>query len=276
MFTHCSNYIFSFALIVIFTLCPTPSQAQEQPLNQRNIQVSGQGSVAVVPDFAAVRISLMARDRDVSKAVNDTEKAMAALIQSLKSRFDTEPKDIQTAMIRVYPVFINCRNDERLRQRGLSAEECDGSAVDYYNTQRGLNLRFRDLDRFPELLSYILEQSDENQVMLRLGGIQLKTEKEEELKTEARRRAANKVREKARRVAEELGSELGKALQINVDNVRVPAIPIPVAYANPGSHKALASRSVMMEAAPSYNRSDSIAPGEINIEARISAIFALE
>ncbi len=266
-------YMRSVLFLTFFLFMCSPLNAEAQLATQPNIQVSADGIISVEPDYAVIRMNVTGRHREAGKAVNYSGDAMGQIISVLKQGFSVAEKDIQTSMIRVHPVYVSCHNEKRLQQIGIDPQFCQGSVVDYYNTSRGLTLKYRDIEKFPELLSRMLNITLKNDVQLSVYSMQFKTEKEDDLKRQARLLAAENAKKKAEEVAKALDAEVGGPIQINVDRVNVPVVNIPLAEAMPAMAK---SRMMTADFAYGGGNQASVAVGEIEIRASINAVFALE
>jgi len=75
---------------------------------ERWIEVTGEGSVDVKPDFARVTLGVTTTGKDASEAVAANAKAVNALIGLLKSD-GIAPADVQTSSLSITPQFSNPR-----------------------------------------------------------------------------------------------------------------------------------------------------------------------
>lgn len=250
----------------------------EQTIASRAIHVQGEGKVQVVPDHAVIDLDLTVKHKDARKAAKKSEKAVADIVAGLKDKFGVKATDLQTDMIRINPVYVNCHDKRELKRLNIDDEDCQEAMIKHYHTSRGLTVKYRDLANVPNFVSHVLGTALDNDTALSMRHISLKSSKMAELKDQARVKAAADAKTKAKTLANAMGAKLGEVLQIQVDNVFTPPIPVPhFARGHAGGAPEMATMGIMAtKSADDYNPGNSFQPGEIEINATLSATFALD
>ena len=85
----------------------SPAQALDRVIdisNDRWVEVSGEGSVAAVPDFARVTLGVTSTGKNAGEAMAANAKAANALVSLVKSE-GVAPADVQTAELSISPMF---------------------------------------------------------------------------------------------------------------------------------------------------------------------------
>jgi uncharacterized protein len=104
---------------IVVVVAP-PAQAQQPPAGPKaRIIVIGEGSVAVVPDYAEVRSGVTTRARTAKEAADANTKAMTAMMAALKD-LGVEQKDIQTSRFSVQPVYAPPQPNAEPKLTGFS------------------------------------------------------------------------------------------------------------------------------------------------------------
>ena len=90
---------------------PALSSASAQPrlpemTNERFIEVTGEASVSVTPDFARVTLGVTTTDKDANAAMAANAKAVSSVIAAIKAE-GVAAADIQTSSLSISPQFSN-------------------------------------------------------------------------------------------------------------------------------------------------------------------------
>jgi uncharacterized protein YggE len=101
----------TLGLIASLAILPavSPAIAQQRILEiapERVIQVTGEASVDVKPDFARVSLGVTTAGKDAREALAANAKAVNALISLIKSE-GVAPADLQTSSLSISPQFSN-------------------------------------------------------------------------------------------------------------------------------------------------------------------------
>lgn len=228
------------SILLITLLATFLVQAQDQkqiPL----ISVNGEGRIKVVPDIAAISISLESKG---SKAIdvkreNDT-KIDAVLKYILKMNIDK--KDFQSQRI-----TLNDQYDYQKRKHN------------YVATQTIL-IELKDMSKYDELMEGLMETGINN-----INGVQFKSSKLEIHKMEARKLAIKEAKAKAEDFVSVLGQKVGKAYLIT-DNSQT---------FYPQMNRMFAMAEMKTESMSSDFR-ETLAAGEIEIVANVQVSFILD
>ena len=232
--------------LVIFLSIPLLVLADEQP-EPRLITVFGEAEVRVVPDeiILKLKVETLNKDLNLSKKEND---------QRTKKVFDVarknniEEKHIQTDYISIKPAY-DYRGDDKDVFIGFRAN-------------KSIVLEIRDISKFEEILSDILE-AGANYV----NDVTFRTTELQKYRDQARSLAIKAAREKADKLAMELGQKVGKPYLIQEDGVQ----------SNPwGRTESLRGTQKIMDAdGDSSTTGESIALGQIKVSAKIIVCFEL-
>ena len=203
------------------------------------IEVQGQGEVAVAPDMAVISLGVMHRAPQAQDAVKAVNENMDAILQRLTEQ-GIESSDVQTSQLTVYA-------DQNMQPRDMNNGEAADKPVEFVATSM-LNVRVRDLDALGGLIDLVL-QDGANQ----MSGLRFDVQSPEPLEAQARERAVQDAMEQAAQLAAAAGVELGPIRRIT-------------AYNNGGRPK-------MMEMSRSMDGGAPVASGEVTVDAQVSVIF---
>lgn len=183
---------FAFALLCsLGSGCTEAAHAD----NQGGIQVSGQGSIEVVPDMGRVTLHVRREGSDASALTATLNQVTADLIAMAK-KLGIEERDITATALSINP---------RYRRRG------DETVADGVVASRSMELLLRDLDRFIELMNQALALGANN-----VDPIRLDTSEREALEDQALALAMADAQAEAARVADGFGVKLGSVTSVQV------------------------------------------------------------
>lgn len=235
------NRLFLLPLIMAATLV-SPYGAAAQDYRAPHVTVVGEGESAIPPDMAIVNLAVMREAETARGALDENNAAMQDVIAAMKEA-DVEPRDLQTAGLRIEPRYVYPRNggDEAPRIVG-------------YQVTNTLTVRVRDLAKLGEII--------DRSVTLGVnqgGGISFVNDDPGAAMAEARTLAVEDALARARALAEAAGAELGRILEISE---RAPVHP-PMPFDG---------RAMRMEAA---DASVPIETGENAYRVQVSVTFEL-
>jgi len=228
--------------IILFAAVAMTAQADEMP---RTVSVDGKGFVMIKPDMA--RLSLAVEERDASlasaqKAVAETTSRVLDLLDDL----DVDERHINSTGATVQPDYHWNRQTEKQDLIG-------------YVVRRSIQVELRDLDNLGELIEGAV-RAGVNQVSPPV----LDSTNRRDAYRQALAKAAADARKNAEALAEAMDVDVGDVRHINAGR-RMP-MPMPVARGM--------AMATMAESADggqaTYN------PGEMRLEANITAVFDLE
>lgn len=222
--------IFTLSLFVCIA-----GMAQEKPVSLVN--VTGEGTVKVVPDKVVIRARIEHTGKDATEVKAQNDKVVNDVIKYLKSQ-DIPSKNFQTE-------YITLNKDYNYQSKET-----------FYSANQAISITLDDLNKYERLMSGLLESG-----LNRINGIQFQSSKREELESEARKKAVLEARQKAEEFAGALGQEIGAAHTIS--EIENGNYPLPM------------YRTMEMKAADSEQQ-ETLAPGEMEITAKVNIGFLLK
>lgn len=240
------------ALAVMFTLAAWSSQpaATTEP---RLITVTGDADVRVTPDEVVLTLGVETWDKNLltAKAQNDERvKAVMALAQNM----GVESRYIQTDWVNIEPRYKDYYEKEDL--------------IGYF-VRKTIVITLKDVSKFDQLLTETLT-AEVNHVQ----GIEFRTTELRKYKDQARTLAIKAAREKAAALAGELGQTIGQPHDIQEQ---------PGGWWSSyrswwGAWGNNPAQNVVQEVSSvsSSTTDDTLAPGQIKVNAQVTVSFELE
>ncbi|MCR8826322.1 SIMPL domain-containing protein [Pseudosulfitobacter koreensis] len=212
--------------------------AQQATIAPPQIEVTGQGEVAVAPDMAVISLGVMHRAPQARDAVQAVNEKMDAILQRLTEQ-GVDAADVQTSQLTVDA-------DRNQPMRPVESGEAEEKPLQFIANNQ-VTVRVRDLTELGTILDLVL-QDGANQ----MSGLRFDVQSPAPLEAQARERAVQNAVEQAQQLAAAAGVELGQVRRIT-------------AYNNGGRPK-------MMEMARSSDGVP-VASGEVSIDAQVSMVF---
>ncbi len=156
-------------------------------LAETEITVSGTGNIRISADTAVISLGVNARDRDVLKAQQKVNEAIASIRKALIEQ-GVKEENITTDFMNIYAIY-DYRND----QEELSA----------YNANSSLAVKVTDMDIVGKLIDAAFAAGANT-----LNGISFSAANPEEAENEALREAVTEARKKAEILAEASGLKI--------------------------------------------------------------------
>lgn len=238
---------------------------QEASTNQatsRVLSVTGSADVMVIPDEAVFTLAVETTNMDIMKAKSENDVSIKK-IKTVAEELKIESKHLVTDYISVNPKYTYTNNGE--------------SIFKGYTVHRGLVITLKDLSKFDDLFTRILD-SGANYIQ----NVQFKTTQLRKYKDEARALAIKAAKEKAVALAKELGQTIGKAnliqeIQEDAYSYYGPWSSSGYSGANWASNVSTFSNSTVNApgAGSQSINSDDFSPGQIKVSARIAVTFDL-
>ncbi|WP_264509906.1 SIMPL domain-containing protein [Flavobacterium sp. N1719] len=178
---------------LVFALCvATVSllQAQESKIEPQ-ITVSGQGKVKVAPDYAVITFGVENTGKDVAEVKKSNDEAVDKVIKFLK-KFGIAGTEYQTS-----DVSLGRNYDESKKKYA-------------YQASQTLTVTLRDLSKYDELTMGLLDNGINS-----ISGVEFKSTKIEELRSQARKLATQDALKRAQDYVAPLNQKVGKAITIN-------------------------------------------------------------
>jgi uncharacterized protein YggE len=223
------------------------------PTQPRQITVSGDAEVRVVPDEVILTLGVETDDMDllVAKAENDQR---VARILALAEEHGIETKHVQTEYIHIEPRY----------ESSYQKREFIG-----YFVQKTVALTLRKIDDFESLLTDVLTGGATH-----VQGIQFRTTALREHKDRARALALEAAGEKAAAMAGALGQQIGEPVSIQENQTGWWS---PYGGWWGSSWGGSIAQNVIQNAASDSPIVDgTLAPGQISVYARVTVTFALQ
>lgn len=203
----------------------------------RTIVVTGQGSVAAVPDEAVISLGVTYQATEARVAVVEVAVMAGEILNRLKE-LGIGQKDVRTSDLSLYPVRERSETQGQPKVVGFTAS----------NT---VTVKVRDITKIGAVLSQVV-QDGANQ----FHGLQFGFQDPRPYQDEARRRAVADARSKAELYAAAAGVKLGPLLQLSEAGSNAPRPKM---------------RGLAMEA----NMDMPVAAGELATQASVTLVYAI-
>lgn len=244
--------IASLALVLVLSLSAwTSSQSTSQ--EPRTITVTGDAEVRVVPDEVLLTLGVQTWDKNLDKAKRQNDEIVADVL-ALTADFGIAPEHVKTDFVSIEP-----------RYRNGYYEPSD--FVGYF-VQKTIVITLRDLARFEDLLAAALDTG-----VNYVHGIQFRTTELRQHRDEARALAIQAAQEKAIALAGELDQQVGEPASIREEHSSWWS-----GYNSWWSSRwgnTMAQNVIQEVGDGALGGDSSIAPGQINVNARVSVTFEL-
>lgn len=224
-------YLFTLVLVTFSAMAQNNNSITPQ------VNVNGEGSVKIKPDYAVITMGAEIKDLDSAKAKKQNDEIIAKLIQVIKKSAIAE-KDYQTQRVNLY------------KTREYQEKK------DYFVASQTITITLRSLDNYEKLMADLMAAGANT-----INGVEFKSTQTEKVATEIRAKAVLNAKKKAEDYANALNQSIGKALIISdqsmVNNPRVYMMKT-----------AMADESAGMD--------QTLAVGEIEISTNVNVVFELK
>jgi uncharacterized protein len=228
-----------------------PAGEPAQSTGERTIRVNGEASVMVEPDEVVLTLGIETRNVQLKTAKQRSDEVLGKATEIAKSS-GVETRYIQSDFIQIEPRY----------------KDYETQVFDVYVVRQNLVLTLREIDRFEELLSNLLDAGITN-----VQGIQFRTTELRKYRDQARALALKAAKEKAVAMAGELDQDIGEPLSIE------EGYQGWFSWYDSwwGSRISGMTQNVIQNAGPStYNGDSSLAPGQIAVTANVTVQFVLK
>jgi uncharacterized protein YggE len=164
--------------------------------NLRTLNVSGTGTIYLVPDLAYINIGVHTQNEDVSEALNSNTAQSQQVADVLKNQ-GIDAKDIQTTSFNIYPQ----------QQYGPSGESLGIT----YVVDNTVYVTVRDISKLGNILSSVVESGANN-----INGISFDSTAKDQAVQDARKAAIDDAKQQAQSLADAAGVNLDYIQSINV------------------------------------------------------------
>jgi uncharacterized protein YggE len=188
------------------------AQAADQPL--KTIEVFGEATRTVAPDYVDWRLEIMVQDKDLKAAKTLSDEQLTAIFE-VGRYLGLDEENIELGRVSIEKVFDW---DDRGNQRSFR----------HFRLNRTVILHEKDLARFEEFFDALILQSDI------VASMSYGISEPEAINDELRLEALKNARTKARAMAAEVEAELGAALRVSEYQPSGPGRPMDeMMYASP-------------------------------------------
>ena len=224
-------YLFTLVLVTFSAMAQNNNSITPQ------VNVNGEGSVKIKPDYAVITMGAEIKDLDSAKAKKQNDEIIAKMIQVIKKSAIAE-KDYQTQRVNLY------------KTREYQEKK------DYFVASQTITITLRNLDNYEKLMADLMAAGANT-----INGVEFKSTQTEKVATEIRAKAVLNAKKKAEDYASALNQSIGKALIISdqsmVNNPRVYMMKTAMADESAGMDQILAV-------------------GEIEISTNVNVVFELK
>lgn len=226
------------AVLILITLFVTMTQAQEQKQIPQ-VSVSGEGKVKVKPDQVEINFGVENLGKDAKEVKKLNDENVDKVVKFIK-KFGIASTDFQTTN-----VSLNRNYDYDKKKYN-------------YQASQSICILLKDITKYDELMMGLVDNGINN-----ISHVEFKSSKIEEHKAEARKAAMRDAKKKAEDYVSVLGQKVGKALLITDNSVNY--FPPQPMY-----------KEAMMAVADAGAPQETLAVGEIEVNANVSVSFILE
>lgn len=238
-------------LVLVLSAWTNNPQGSTEP---RLITVTGEAEIRVVPDEVILTLGIETWDKSLSIAKSRNDE-IAKKLFALATTYSIDSKHIQTDYINIEP-----------RYRDGYYEQSD--FIGYF-VRKTVVITLRDLSQFEDLLADALAAGATH-----VQGIEFRTTELRKHRDQARTLAIRAAREKAEAMAAELGQKIGAPTAIREE----PSgwfSGYGAWWGSPWGNSMTQNTIQETPGATSLSES-SLAPGQINITARVTVSFELK
>jgi uncharacterized protein YggE len=172
----------------------------------RLITVTGEGTVAVAPDAAVIRVGVSTQGKTAAEASNANAQKMTAVLGAIKDAGIAE-RDVQTAALSLQPQYESTKP---------GAPRLTG-----FQVSNQVTVRVRDVKAMPGLLDRAIAAGANE-----MSGIEFVVSEQSKLLDEARGQAVADARRKAELYAQAAGGHVGRVVAITEEGAPSPVRPV--------------------------------------------------
>jgi len=235
-------------MVILALLALVAFAGSAENVSPRTVTVTGSADVKVVPDEVGLVVGISTTNKNLGTAKKDNE-ANAKKVNDTALKFKIDQKDIQTSQISINPKYEYINNS---------------NVFTGYEVERTISFTLRDLSKFEDFLSAILDGG-----VNRVSNIQFRTSELRKHRDKARGLAITAAKEKAIALAEGLGQKIGKPITISEDVDRWQS------WYGATAMRGLATQNVMQDSGGSAESEDSFSPGQITVSASVTVVFEM-
>jgi uncharacterized protein len=190
---------------IVFAAVPAFAQTPQSQGSDARIVVTGEGSVSVAPDYAAISAGVVSRAKTAGEAADANAKSMAAVISALTDA-GVARNDIQTAQYSLAPVYASPQPGSEQKLTGFSVSN-------------RLNVKVRDIGKTGAILDKLVAAG-----VTDVGNVEYLHANSSALLDQARQAAMADARRKAELYANAAGLTLGVVAFVSEDAGFAPPV----------------------------------------------------
>jgi uncharacterized protein len=188
------------AFLIAAAALALPAQAAE-----KLVTVTGQGTIAVAPDSAMIRIGVTSQGKTAKEASDTNAKQMTAVMAAIKNSGIAE-RDIQTSRLSLQPQYENKSGTTRLLG---------------FRVTNQLTVTIHDIGRLPGILDRAIAAGANE-----MSGIEFMVSGQSKLLDQARDAAIADAHRKAALYAKAASAKLGRVVAITEQGASAPPRPL--------------------------------------------------
>jgi len=225
------------SILILFAAISTFAlQAQQMPSTPM-VMVTGEGSVMVTPDQVTIKSRIEHTGDDAQLVKKQNDEVVDKVIKYIKSE-GVKEKNIQTD-------YVNLNKNYNYDSKTYS-----------YVANQAISIKLDDLKNYEKIMSGLLKAG-----LNRIDGVQFKSSEMEKYEAKARKLAVLDAKTKAGEYVNPIGQTIGKAISIS----EIETNNFPPMY----------RASEMMKASADGAQQETIAPGELEVTAKVNVGFQL-
>lgn len=224
------------AILILFATLGILTMNAQQMVSSPSVTVNGEGEVKVVPDQVIIKSRIENTGKDPQEVQKANDVTVNNIIKFLKAQGIKE-EHLKTE-------YVNLNKNYNYDNKTYT-----------YVANQAITIKLEDLNNYEKILNGLLENG-----LNRIDGVQFETSKKAELEKEARRLAVLNAKEKANQYITPLGQKIGRAIMISEIEIN----DFPPMY-----------RMEAMKMSSDQVGQETIAPGEMTINARVTVFFAI-
>jgi len=182
---------------------------------ERLVTVTGEATVAVAPDAAAIRIGVSSQGRTAHEASDANSKRMAAVLSAIKDA-GVADRDIRTSRLSLQPQYDSSKPGP---PRLLG-----------FRVTNQVSIKIRDIDQMPAILDRAIGAGANE-----MSGIEFVVSEQSKLLDQARDEAIADARRKAELYVKAAGGKLGPVVAITEEGATPPPRPLATVRAAAGA-----------------------------------------
>ena len=194
--------------VLLIAAAAVPLSANAAEKLDKLVTVSGEATIAVVPDAVTIRIGVSTQGKTARAASDANAKEMTAVIAEIKENGIAD-KDIQTTSLSLQPQYDP-------RQTG-------GNRLTGFQVNNQVTVKLRDMSKLPAVLDRAIAAGANE-----MSGIEFVVSEQSKMLDQARAAAIADARRKAELYAAAAGMKIGRVMAISEEGSAPPPLYAPM------------------------------------------------